>query len=398
MSEHGNQTGTSVIPTVRYRDVPAAIEWLCNALGFEEHRIVTDKTGGVRFAQLTFGSGMVMVAPIQESAFGRLMVQPSEIGGVETQICYLFVEDANAHHARAKAAGAEIVLDMEDEANGGRGYSCRDPEGHIWNFGTYDPWESAGPRNSPRPTPVKGRTVAALLSITLIAAVAFTYEPAQNAVAEAALTVLERVGPAVESAHARELRANEKVERTVREARELAAKERAARDAAERASNGARELLAQERRSREAAELGAKEVREQLVLLRRYAEAADRVAAEARERPAPDHGAALAAAERAALQAREELAQMRAAQHAADLVAMTARERLEQERVAADAAQRSAKEARERLAEMRIAKEAAERAAKAARYQARRERSARIQRERVAAEIAAMSSPYFLTK
>ncbi len=198
MSEHGSPTGASVIPTVRYRDVPRAIEWLCNALGFEEHRVVTDKTGAVRFAQLTFGSGMVMVAPVQEFAFGRLMVQPSEIGGVETQICYLFVEDANAHHARAKAAGAEIVLDMEDEVDGGRGYSCRDPEGHMWNFGTYDPWQSAGPRSSRRPIPAKGRAVAALLSITLIAAVAFTYEPAQNAVGEAALTVLEGIGPAVE--------------------------------------------------------------------------------------------------------------------------------------------------------------------------------------------------------
>jgi uncharacterized glyoxalase superfamily protein PhnB len=397
MSEHGSPTGASVIPTVRYRDVPRAIAWLCNALGFEEHRVVTDKTGAVRFAQLTFGSGMVMVAPVQESAFGRLMVQPSEIGGVETQICYLFVEDANAHHARAKAAGAEIVLDMEDEVDGGRGYSCRDPEGHLWNFGTYDPWQSAGPRSSGRPIPAKGRAVAALLSITLIAAVAFTYEPAQNAVGEAALTVLEGIGPAVDSAHARERRTNEKVERTLREARELAAKERAARDAAERASNGAHELLARERRAREAAELAAKEVRDELVLLRRYAETAERGAAEARERPAQDHGAALAA-ERAAQQAREELAQVRAAQQAAHLIAMTARERLEQARVAADAAQRSAKEAVERLAEMRIAKEAAERAAKAARYQARRERSARIQRERVAAEIAASSSPYFLTK
>jgi uncharacterized glyoxalase superfamily protein PhnB len=397
MSEHSIQTAASVIPTLRYRDVPAAIEWLCNALGFEEHRVVTDKTGAVQFAQLTFGSGMVMVAPIHESAFGRLMVQPSEVGGVETQICYLFVEDANAHQARATAAGAEIVLDMEDEANGERGYSCRDPEGHIWNFGTYDPWGSAGPRNSRRPIHAKERAVAALLSITLIAVAAFTYQPAQNALAAAALTVLEKVRPALDTAHARERWTDEKVERTVREARELAAKERSARDAAERASNGARELLAEERRSREAAELGAKEAREQLALLRRYAEGAERAAAEARERPAQDQGAALAAAERVA-QTREELAQVRAAQQAADLIAKTAREQLEQERLTADAAQRSAKEARERLAEMRIAKEAAERAARAARYQARRERSARIQRERVAAEIAAMSSPYYLVK
>jgi uncharacterized glyoxalase superfamily protein PhnB len=50
------------------------------------------------------------------------------------------VDDADAHYARAAAAGAEIVLDIVDEDYGGRGYSCRDPEGHLWNFGTYDPW------------------------------------------------------------------------------------------------------------------------------------------------------------------------------------------------------------------------------------------------------------------
>src|SRR5262245_51682013 len=119
MNEHRNQTGGCVVPTVRYRNVTGAIEWLSNAFGFQQHRIVADKTGAVQFAQLPFGGGMVMLAPVQETPSGRLMIQPDAIGGVETQICYLFVEDAEAHYARAKAAGAEIVLDIEDEANGG---------------------------------------------------------------------------------------------------------------------------------------------------------------------------------------------------------------------------------------------------------------------------------------
>jgi len=66
------------------------------------------------------------------------MTQPADTGGAETQICYLFVADAAAHCAKAKAAGAEIVLDIEDADSNGRGYSCRDLEGHVWNFGTYD--------------------------------------------------------------------------------------------------------------------------------------------------------------------------------------------------------------------------------------------------------------------
>ncbi|TMB01350.1 MAG: glyoxalase, partial [Deltaproteobacteria bacterium] len=60
--------------------------------------------------------------------------------GPVTQSPYVIVADADAHYARAKAAGAEIVMDIKDEDYGGRGYSARDPEGHLWNFGTYDPW------------------------------------------------------------------------------------------------------------------------------------------------------------------------------------------------------------------------------------------------------------------
>jgi uncharacterized glyoxalase superfamily protein PhnB len=126
---------------MRYRNLPSAIEWLCRAFGFEKHRLTVSDTGAIQFAQLTFGTAMIMVSPVRASAFDRLFRQPDEVGGVETQTCYFFVADAHAHCARAKAAGAEIVLDIERTANGGRSYSCRDPEGHLWNFGTYNPWQ-----------------------------------------------------------------------------------------------------------------------------------------------------------------------------------------------------------------------------------------------------------------
>ena len=64
------------------------------------------------------------------------MKQPDEVGGAETQSCYLVVDDIAAHRARVEAAGAEIVVDLRDFAYGGRGYTCRDPEGH---FGTSAP-------------------------------------------------------------------------------------------------------------------------------------------------------------------------------------------------------------------------------------------------------------------
>jgi uncharacterized glyoxalase superfamily protein PhnB len=68
------------------------------------------------------------------------MKQPDEIGDAETQTPYVIVSDADALYARAKAAGAKIVLEIKDEDYGGRGFSCRDLEGRLWNFGTYDPW------------------------------------------------------------------------------------------------------------------------------------------------------------------------------------------------------------------------------------------------------------------
>jgi uncharacterized glyoxalase superfamily protein PhnB len=75
-----------------------------------------------------------------ETEFGRLIKQPDEIGGFETQSVYVVVSDADEIYARAKAAGAEIVIEIKDEGYGGRDFSCRDLEGHLWTIGTYDPW------------------------------------------------------------------------------------------------------------------------------------------------------------------------------------------------------------------------------------------------------------------
>jgi uncharacterized glyoxalase superfamily protein PhnB len=57
-----------------------------------------------------------------------------------TQGAYLVVNDADKVHARVLEAGGEVVLPLQDEDYGGRGFTCRDPEGHIWSIGTYDPW------------------------------------------------------------------------------------------------------------------------------------------------------------------------------------------------------------------------------------------------------------------
>jgi len=140
MSDLAKNTKATVIPCLRYRDAPAAIEWLCRAFGFEKHLVVPNEDGTIAHAQLSFGNGMIMLGSVVESEFGRLMKQPDEIGGAETQTAYVIVSDADAVYARAKAAGATIVMEIKDEDYGGRGFTCRDPEGHLWSFGTYDPW------------------------------------------------------------------------------------------------------------------------------------------------------------------------------------------------------------------------------------------------------------------
>jgi uncharacterized glyoxalase superfamily protein PhnB len=140
MSSLAKITKATVIPCLRYRHAPAAIEWLCQAFGFEKHLVVPGEGDTIVHAQLSFGNGMIMLGSVLDTEFGRLMKQPDEIGGAETQTAYVIVSDADAVYARAKAAGARIVLDIKDEDYGGRGFSCRDIEDHLWNFGTYDPW------------------------------------------------------------------------------------------------------------------------------------------------------------------------------------------------------------------------------------------------------------------
>src|SRR5687767_11666947 len=139
MSSHAKHTKANVIPCLRYRDAPAAIEWLCTAFGFEKQLVVPVEHGTIAHAQLTFGNGMIMLGSAVNSEFGRFMCQPKDFGGLVTQTAYVIVENADPHYQRAKAAGATIVLEIKDEDYGGRGYSCRDLEGHLWNFGTYDP-------------------------------------------------------------------------------------------------------------------------------------------------------------------------------------------------------------------------------------------------------------------
>ncbi len=137
-----NRTNATAIPCLRYRDAPAAIEWLCRVFGFERHMVVDGANGTVAHAQLTLGGGMVMLgSQANGGEYGALLVPPGEVGGKQTQTIYLVVDDADLVHERVLAAGGEVVIGLVDEDYGGRGFTCRDPEGQVWSIGTYDPWQ-----------------------------------------------------------------------------------------------------------------------------------------------------------------------------------------------------------------------------------------------------------------
>jgi uncharacterized glyoxalase superfamily protein PhnB len=149
MQDLKNQGPATISPGMRYRNAPAAIEWLCRAFGFEKHLVVPGPDDTIVHAQLTYGNGMIMLSSKLDTEFNQLIKQPEELGGFETQSPYvilLFFAGCGklylmpTHYAQAKGAGAKIVLDIVDASYGGRGYSCRDLEGHLWSFGTYNPW------------------------------------------------------------------------------------------------------------------------------------------------------------------------------------------------------------------------------------------------------------------
>ena len=143
MGENGQpSSGSTIIPCLRYRDAQAAIDWLQRAFGFHAQAVYAD--GDTVFhAQLTFGSGMIMLGSASnQSAWSKHAALPDEVGGRQTQSACVIVTDADAHYARAKASGARIIIDIADQDYGGRGYACADPEGYLWWFGSYDPWRT----------------------------------------------------------------------------------------------------------------------------------------------------------------------------------------------------------------------------------------------------------------
>lgn len=141
MSNIAKQCTATVIPAMRYRDALRMMDWLEQAFGFERQAVYMAGESKVAHAEMTFGHGMVMLGSVDNgSPSSGHAAQPDEIGGRETQTPYLVVSDCEAIYATAKAAGAEMLMDLREMDYGGKAFTCRDPEGHLWSIGEYDPW------------------------------------------------------------------------------------------------------------------------------------------------------------------------------------------------------------------------------------------------------------------
>jgi uncharacterized glyoxalase superfamily protein PhnB len=115
-----------------YKDPMAALAWLERAFGFERVMLITDKDGNLAHSEMRFGDGMIMIG----SEWTDYVASPASTNGRNTQTLHVQMDDGiEAHCARAKAAGAVIIREPEDQFYGDRTYSARDPEGHVWVFG-----------------------------------------------------------------------------------------------------------------------------------------------------------------------------------------------------------------------------------------------------------------------
>jgi uncharacterized glyoxalase superfamily protein PhnB len=130
----------SIIPTMKYRDATAAIDWLGRAFGFQKRMVVEGKGGAIDHAELTLGDAMIMLGSFRGNEYEKNIRTPRDLGGVCTQSAYVVVDDVDEVYASAMAAGAKVYIELQEPDYGGKMFSCIDPEGQVWTFGSYDPW------------------------------------------------------------------------------------------------------------------------------------------------------------------------------------------------------------------------------------------------------------------
>lgn len=128
----------TIYPSVRYNDAKAAIAWLKSALDFAEKEVYAGDGDTIAHAELQLAGNLIMLGSVKDDPYGT---SPKNLGGVTGGVYIALDSDADvdAAYARAKAARADIIRELEDTDYGSHEFGVRDPEGHIWSFGTYRP-------------------------------------------------------------------------------------------------------------------------------------------------------------------------------------------------------------------------------------------------------------------
>lgn len=117
-----------ISPYLYYRDVPAALEWLARAFGFQERMRLPGPDGTTMHAEMEHADGVIMLG-----CPGPDYSNPTQLGHV-TQSLYVYVDDVDKHCQQAKQSGAKILEEPADQFYGDRRYGAEDPEGHQWFF------------------------------------------------------------------------------------------------------------------------------------------------------------------------------------------------------------------------------------------------------------------------
>lgn len=125
-----------------YEDPDAALPWLEKAFGFETRMIVRNPDGRIVFSESGWGEQAVAIVPATLDG----TASPRAVSGLNTQVIQVrWPGDVEAHCARARAAGVEILAEPQQHFFGDKTYIARDLEGHIWTFGQPVPGANGPP-------------------------------------------------------------------------------------------------------------------------------------------------------------------------------------------------------------------------------------------------------------
>jgi uncharacterized glyoxalase superfamily protein PhnB len=124
--------------SLAYDRAAVAIDWLCKAFGFEVQLLVEGEGDLVVHSELVLGGGLISLGDAKAAA-RPWRQSPRRLGGANTQTLCVYIDDVDAHCARARAAGAQIVqepttTDYGDDYWADRSYEFIDLEGHHWWF------------------------------------------------------------------------------------------------------------------------------------------------------------------------------------------------------------------------------------------------------------------------